>query len=82
LPPQTNGDLLLCALYQRAFFGGTGGAAPKFGRPANTGGDAAAVVAPIHLSLPPAAEPNLAALGALQTAQPYSNRAETGGSAR
>jgi uncharacterized RDD family membrane protein YckC len=82
LPPQTNGDLLLCALYQRAFFGGTGGAAPKFGRPANTSGDAAAVVAPIHLSLPAAAEPNLAALGALQTAQPYSNRAETGGSAR
>ena len=27
LPPQTNGDLLLCALYQRAFFEGTGGAA-------------------------------------------------------
>ena len=32
LPAQTNGDLLLCALYQRAFFGGVGGTGAKSAR--------------------------------------------------
>jgi uncharacterized RDD family membrane protein YckC len=82
LPPQTNGDLLLCALYQRTFFGGAGGTTSRGGRLAAGMSAAAPIVAPAYAMPPGAAEPNLASLGGLQISQTGSNPTRAGGSAR